>query len=163
MEARSNDAQNKATSAMLAPAPEMPKKQFVKIGRPGYRITKIREPDLPPGVDDDGTLGRVGLLFEVSLPEIKADVVPLHRFMSSFEQRKEAPNRAWQYLMIAAEPYETIAFKLQSRDIDRSARLTLPGVPVPTEHEEPGTWSHWDPRSHVYTIQVLFRPLPPVS
>lgn len=194
--ARTNDAQNRAASALLAPAPEMPKKTFVKIGRPGYRITKIREPILPvdmDGSDVDGavpstaasaaagtsddqsdshknidvvaqqharaTSGRVGLVFEVSLPEIKKDVIPLHRFMSSFEQRKEAPNRAWQYLLVAAEPYETIAFKLQSREIDRSHTLTLPGVPVPEQRDEPCTWSHWDPFQKTYTIQVLFRPL----
>lgn len=172
LDARSNDSANKATSALLAPAPEMPKKQFVKIGRPGYKITKIREPVLPALTSDEDeatrhyretTSGRVGLLFEVNLPEIKADVMPLHRFMSSFEQRKEAPNRAWQYLLVAAEPYETIAFKLQSREIDRSQVLTLPGVPMPEQHEEPATWSHWDPFHKVYTIQVLFRPLPNVS
>ena len=77
MDARSNDVHGqKAVTALLAPAPEMPKKTFVKIGRPGYKITKIREPSTPD------TEGRVGLLFEVHLPEIKDGVVPLHRFMS---------------------------------------------------------------------------------
>ena len=172
LEARSNDADAKATTALLAPVPEMPKKTFVKIGRPGYKITKIREPLLPPAEADEdeatrqhrvSTSGRVGLLFEVSLPEIKAEVLPLHRFMSSFEQRKEAPTRAWQYLLLAAEPYETIAFKLQSREIDRSHTLTVPGVPLPEQRDEPATWSHWDPVHKTYTIQVLFRPLPGVQ
>ena len=154
MDTRSNDVHGqKAATALLAPAPEMPKKTFVKIGRPGYKITKIREPSTP---DKEG---RVGLLFEVHLPEIKDGVVPLHRFMSSFEQRKEAPNRAWQYLLVAAEPYETIAFKLQSREIDRSHTIILPGTPLPEQHDEPCTWSHWNHVDKTYTIQVLFRPL----
>jgi splicing factor 3A subunit 2 len=31
--------------------------------------------------------------------------------MSAYEQRMEPPDRQWQYLLFAAEPYETIAFK----------------------------------------------------
>ena len=40
--------------------------------------------------------------------------MPKHRFMSGFEQHVEAPDRRWQYLLFAAEPYETIAFKVNS-------------------------------------------------
>lgn len=32
--------------------------------------------------------------------------------MSAYEQRVEPPDRQWQYLLFAAEPYETIAFKV---------------------------------------------------
>ena len=32
--------------------------------------------------------------------------------MSAYEQRVEPPDRKWQYLLFAAEPYETIAFKV---------------------------------------------------
>lgn len=32
--------------------------------------------------------------------------------MSAYEQRIEPPDRRWQYLLLAAEPYETIAFKV---------------------------------------------------
>ena len=32
--------------------------------------------------------------------------------MSAYEQRIEAPDKQWQYLLFAAEPYETIAFKV---------------------------------------------------
>jgi splicing factor 3A subunit 2 len=34
--------------------------------------------------------------------------------MSGFEQHVEAPDRRWQYLLFAAEPYETISFKVIS-------------------------------------------------
>lgn len=44
--------------------------------------------------------------------EIGESVRPRHRFMSAYEQRVEPPDRKWQYLLFAAEPYETIAFKV---------------------------------------------------
>lgn len=41
--------------------------------------------------------------------------------MSAYEQRIEPPDRRWQYLLLAAEPYETIAFKV----IENSTSLLL--------------------------------------
>ena len=32
--------------------------------------------------------------------------------MSSYEQKVEAPDKEWQFLLFAAEPYETIGFKV---------------------------------------------------
>lgn len=32
--------------------------------------------------------------------------------MSAYEQKVEPPDRKWQYLLFAAEPYETISFKV---------------------------------------------------
>ncbi len=77
---------------------------------------------------------------QVDYPEIAEGVVPRHRFMSAYEQKVghflyffllekfqrfffavvdwfscgqvEPPDRKWQYLLFAAEPYETIAFKV---------------------------------------------------
>ena len=49
---------------------------------------------------------------QIDYPEIVSDVVPKHRFMSAYEQRIEPPDKKWQYLLFAAEPYETIAFKV---------------------------------------------------
>ena len=83
---------------------EVEKKRFVKIGRPGYKITKVREPLMEDEGGDWG--GRMGLLFQISLPEIKQGVKPLHRFMSSFEQHVELQNRAWQYLVVSATAVE---------------------------------------------------------
>jgi len=45
--------------------------------------------------------------------EIAEGVGPRHRFMSAYEQRIEPPDRRWQYLLFAAEPYETISFKVR--------------------------------------------------
>ena len=34
--------------------------------------------------------------------------------MSAYEQRVEPPDKKWQYLLFAAEPYETISFKVST-------------------------------------------------
>lgn len=67
-----------------------------------FRVTKQRDPES----------GQQSLLFQVDYPEISDGVVPRHRFMSAYEQKIEPPDRKWQYLLFAAEPYETIAFKV---------------------------------------------------
>jgi splicing factor 3A subunit 2 len=170
-EAKDNAFHQQNTIGLIkgANAIEMtPKKHFIKIGRPGYKITKVREPILGQDDEEDDAEGgrttsqqqqggRSGLLFQIQLPEIKEGVKPLHRFMSSFEQRIEPPNRAWQYLVVAAEPYETISFKLQAKEVDRSERTIVSNVMGAKSRQEPGTWSHWDPDVKTYTIQVLFR------
>ncbi|MEQ2166146.1 Splicing factor 3A subunit 2, partial [Goodea atripinnis] len=84
-------AAKEAKEAPAQPAPAKVKvevKKFVKIGRPGYK-------------------GRLA----IDYPEIAEGIGPRHRFMSAYEQRIEPPDRRWQYLLFAAEPYETIAFK----------------------------------------------------
>jgi splicing factor 3A subunit 2 len=43
----------------------------------------------------------MGLLFTVSLPEIKQGERPRRRFMSAFEQKREIPNRAFQYFVVS--------------------------------------------------------------
>jgi hypothetical protein len=73
-------------------------KATIKIGRPGYRITKARDPE-----STQRTLG-----FEVDYPEAEEGVQPRHRFMSAYEQRVEAPDKNYQYLLVACEPYETV-------------------------------------------------------
>lgn len=40
--------------------------------------------------------------------------------MSAYEQKIQPPDKRWQYLLFAAEPYETIAFKLPSREVDKN-------------------------------------------
>ncbi|KAI9592535.1 hypothetical protein BDF19DRAFT_451480 [Syncephalis fuscata] len=114
------------------PAPVAVKRNVIKIGRPGYKVTKIHDP----------VAGQLGLLFQVQYPEIGHEVVPRYRFMSAYEQHQEAPNKAHQYLLFAAEPYETVAFKIQSRDIDRN---------------EERCWTHWDPDAKQYTFQFFFK------
>ena len=102
------------------------KKVIVKIGRPGYKVVKIRRNN------------QNGLLFQIMFPE--ATVNPQHRFMSSFEQKLETPNKDYQYLLVAADPYETIAFKIESKDIDEEDFI-----------------AYWDPDVKQYTLQFLFK------
>ncbi|KAJ8329642.1 hypothetical protein BDV3_003651 [Batrachochytrium dendrobatidis] len=113
------------------------RKVAIKIGRPGYKVTKVRDP----------TTYQLGLLFQVHYPEIGKDsgienLKPRHRFMSAYEQRIEPPLKNFQYLLIAAEPYETIAFKVQSLEVDRG---------------EGRFWSHWDPDAKQFHLQFFFK------
>ena len=52
------------------------------------------------------------LLFHMYYPDIEEGVLPRHRFMSCFEQRLEPPDKRFQYLIFAAEPYENVGFKV---------------------------------------------------
>lgn len=127
------------TSAAAAPvvsAPVIPKKTFVKIGRPGYKIMKLCDPES----------GAPGLLFQLYYPDSRPGVRPLHRFMSAFEQRVEQPNRLYQYLVVACEPYETIAFKIPTRELNC---------------DETRFFTHWDPDSRLFVLQLVYKsPLP---
>ena len=91
------------------------KKNVVKIGRPGYKITKTRDP----------ISHQDGLLFQLQYPEITQGVTPRIRYMSAYEQKiEDPPDKNFQYLLVAAEPYETCGFKLQNRELDREKQWT---------------------------------------
>jgi len=104
----------------------------IKIGRPAYQVFKSR---------DNETQQRC-LSFELSYPEIEANLQPRHRFMSAFEQKVEQPpDRRYQYLLFAAEPYETVAFKIPNEPLDR----------------QPGRFvTHWDPDDKKFTLTLYF-------
>ncbi|CAI9587390.1 unnamed protein product [Staurois parvus] len=128
-------AAKEAKEAPAQPAPEKVKvevKKFVKIGRPGYKVTKQRDPEV----------GQQSLLFQIDYPEIAESIMPRHRFMSAYEQRIEPPDRRWQYLLMAAEPYETIAFKVPSREIDKI---------------EGKFWTHWNRETKQFFLQFHFK------
>ncbi|KAI8888044.1 hypothetical protein K501DRAFT_282979 [Backusella circina FSU 941] len=118
----------------VGPAKPMitPRRNIIKIGRPGYRITKVRDP----------VTRQLGFLYQIQYPQIAEDVIPRHRFMGAYEQKIEPPNNAYQYLVVAAEPYESIAFKIQSHKVD----------------EAPGKlWTHWDQDSKQFSLQFFFK------
>ncbi|KJP88108.1 hypothetical protein AK88_02222 [Plasmodium fragile] len=96
------------TSKLLNKATPEPKK-IVKIGKPRYDVTKVKN-----------KRNKLGILFELSFPNIKENTKPKFRFMSSFEQKIEPPDKKYQYLLFAAEPYETVAFKIPNWDIDET-------------------------------------------
>jgi len=125
-EARDNPTLPQANRGSLKP------RKTVKIGRPGYRVTKQMDPET----------SQRSLLFEVEYPEIETGLQPRHRFMSSFEQKVEAPDREWQYLLFAAEPYETIGFKIPNQEIDKD----------PSKFQ-----TTWDAEGKTFALQLYFR------
>ncbi|KAJ9592490.1 hypothetical protein L9F63_015906 [Diploptera punctata] len=128
-------AAKEAKESPQQPAPEKPRvepKKFVKIGRPGYRVTKQREPES----------GQQSLLFQIDYPEIAEGIAPRHRFMSAYEQKVEPPDRKWQYLLFAAEPYETIAFKVPSREVEKT---------------DGKFWTHWNKDTKQFFLQFAFK------
>ncbi|XP_020262448.1 splicing factor 3A subunit 2 [Asparagus officinalis] len=141
---QTNLAKRAAREAKDAPAQPQPHKRkvtlkkSVKIGRPGYRVTKQYDPDTK----------QRSLLFQIEYPEIEDNTKPRHRFMSSYEQRVQPFDKRYQYLLFAADPYEIIAFKVPSTEIDKST---------------PKFFSHWDPDLKMFTLQLYFKTKPPES
>ncbi|KAL8039581.1 hypothetical protein ABFX02_10G045600 [Erythranthe guttata] len=139
---QTNLAKRAAREAKEAPAQPQPHKRKVslkknvKIGRPGYRVTKQFDPETK----------QRSLLFQIEYPEIEDNTKPRHRFMSSFEQKLQPFDKRYQFLLFAAEPYEIISFKVPSTEIDKST---------------PKFFSHWDPDSKMFTLQLYFKIKPP--
>ncbi|URE10651.1 hypothetical protein MUK42_24004 [Musa troglodytarum] len=57
----------------------------------------------------------------------------------SANPRLEACDKRFQYLLFAADPYEIIAFKVPSTEIDKST---------------PKFFSHWDPDLKMFTVRL---------
>ncbi|CAF3198331.1 unnamed protein product [Rotaria socialis] len=131
--ARRAARENQQSSDIIQPMkPHYEVRKFIKIGRPGYKVTKQRDPDTK----------QQSLLFQIDYPEISDNIVPKHRFMSGFEQHVEAPDRRWQYLLFAAEPYETISFKIPSREVDKS---------------EGKFWTYYNTETKQFFLQFAFK------
>jgi splicing factor 3A subunit 2 len=128
-------AHSRTPSAVDADAAAEKKRRRVVFGRPAYRVTKQFD------VESQGH----SLLFQIEYPEIEPGSQPRHRFMSAFEQRQVAPSPAWQLLLFAAEPYETVAFKIPNRPIFRDAGSER-------------FFTHWDPDSKSFALQLVFQP-----
>eukprot|EP00408_Alexandrium_pacificum_P014755 CAMPEP_0171236002 /NCGR_PEP_ID=MMETSP0790-20130122/42230_1 /TAXON_ID=2925 /ORGANISM="Alexandrium catenella, Strain OF101" /LENGTH=242 /DNA_ID=CAMNT_0011702317 /DNA_START=42 /DNA_END=770 /DNA_ORIENTATION=+ len=121
--------------ATIQPQPNVsggPRKT-VKIGRPGYRVTKERDPETQ----------QKALLFEIEYPEALEKVKPRHRFMSAYEQKVEQPDSKSQYLLFACEPYETIGFKVPNQEVDKDGHNKF--------------YSSWDRTRKVFTMQIFFK------
>ncbi|VDN56333.1 unnamed protein product [Dracunculus medinensis] len=118
-------AAKEASDMPYMPTPQQVKiepKKFVKIGRPGYKVTKERDP----------ATGQQALLFQIDYPEIA----------EAYEQKVQPPDKRWQYVLFAAEPYETIAFKIPSREVDKS---------------EEKFWTMWNKDTKQFFMQFAFR------
>ena len=104
------EASGRPFGSTTGAAPTAPPTKRVRIGRPAYQVFKSREAET----------NQRCLSFELQYPEIADGLQPRHRFMSAFEQRVERPpDRRFQYLLFAAEPYETVAFKIPNEPIDK--------------------------------------------
>ncbi len=57
------------------------------------------------------------IIFQIEYPEIEEATRPRHRFMSAYEQRVEAADKSFQYLLFAADPYETVSFKIPNAEV----------------------------------------------
>lgn len=49
----------------------------------------------------DNATAKEGMMVQIHLPQIKEDVMPMRRFMSAWEQKREPPNKAYQYLIVS--------------------------------------------------------------
>ena len=81
------------------------------------------------------------MLFEVDYPEADSTVQPRHRFMSAYEQRVEPPDKNYQYLLFACEPYETIGFKVPNDAVDKG---------------EDRFFTNWDVVGKKFTLSLQF-------
>jgi splicing factor 3A subunit 2 len=111
--------------------PEILMPKIVKIGRPGFRVERTQ----------DASTGQRVLRFEIDYPRIEKGIQPRHRLMSAYEQRIETPDNKWQYLLVAAIPYQTIGFKIPNEKIDR----------------RPGKFStSWNPGNFTFVIVLQY-------
>ncbi|CAM9247011.1 unnamed protein product [Phaeothamnion confervicola] len=139
-----------ARNAPIKPQPvaQVHTRSVIKIGRPGYKVTKSRDPQTQ----------QRSLVFDVDYPEADDGVQPRHRFMSAYEQRVEAPDKRYQYILFACDPYETIAFKVCHRvrilnlDGGLVALVTSPFLCVLVSLLGPLLSGHWPSSSVTFAV-----------
>ncbi|KAH9253931.1 hypothetical protein BASA81_008055 [Batrachochytrium salamandrivorans] len=127
------DAKLNTNIARLLPNARAPVRKSLKIGRPGYKVTKF----FLGGNDEQSK----GLEFELHFPDIEPGMQPRHSFMSAFEQRIEPSDKRFQYLLFAAHPYETVGFKLPNEPVDKHQFST-----------------QWDKDSKIFRLKLVFKP-----
>lgn len=119
---------------MTSTVPVASKKPVIKktprIGVPKSRYMKQKNPET----------GHFSLLLFIEYPDIDPLIIPRYRFASAFEQKIEVPDKNFQYIVVAAEPYENIAFK-------------IPGKPVDSQ----SLWTFWDKEKKLYAVQFAFQ------
>lgn len=121
--------QERARQGILAPG--VVKQNLRKIGRPGWSAKKIY----------DRQTGQYGLHFHFSIPQFEFGKKPHVRFMSAFEQQREAPDSNFKYMVVACEPYNLIAIKIPARDIDRRNN----------------NYQYYDPDSKEFFVQFMYK------
>lgn len=114
------------------------KRSVIKIGRPGYKCFKRYVESEVSGAN----IRQKCLIFEIMYPQIEENLQPRHRFMSAYEQKVEKADGRYQYLLFAAEPYETIGFKIPNLPVDKS---------------EGKFSSNWDRETKVFKLELMFK------
>nr|CCA19128.1 splicing factor 3A subunit putative [Albugo laibachii Nc14] len=130
-EAASSIAQANFLEATAAAAAAAARPRPLRIGLPGYKVMKQRDPN---------TNARM-LTFQILYPEYDRKLQPRHRFMSAYEQKMEPADKNFQYLLFACEPYETIGFKIPNLELDRRKEKFF---------------SNWDKEAKTFTLQLSF-------
>lgn len=124
--------ENKELSLGPKPQNRLRKNKKMSIGHPGYKVIRTQDP----------ITHQCSLIFELTYPEIDPHIQPRHRFMSAYEQKVEAPDKRYQYIIFAAEPYTTISFKIPNREIDKDEGKFI---------------SNWDKMRKIFTLQFYFK------
>jgi splicing factor 3A subunit 2 len=112
------------------PKPEPIVHKPPKIGDPAFNIYRTQNPT-----------GSLSILFELTYDQIRKGTTPKYRIMSTFEQKVEAPDPKYQFVLFAAQPYNTVGFK-------------IPNMPI----QEDQIIEEWKPTEHLYTFQVTVSP-----
>lgn len=147
---------NGSQNASIISINNTPKRTWTKIGRPAFKVTKIRDTDT----------SKMGLLVNVKYPSTTAED-PLFRIMSYYELSTKNQNVAvsylhkdasdkddiepndFQYLVITAEPYENICFAIPNdKEIDKPSEL---GQMSDT------FWWYWDEDTKEFFLQFLYK------
>merc|ERR1712232_997805 len=93
----------------------------LRIGLPGHRVTKQFD------IDSD----QRSLLIQIEYPEIEESCKPRHRFMTTYEQRKDPTDKRYQYILFHSPPYEVIAFKVPNYEVS-CGQLKIVNIPHQT-------------------------------
>lgn len=113
--------------------PALPKRKWHPIGKPQYSVHKIRHPHT----------GNKGLRLEINVNNIDPKGTPMYRLMSCFEQKAEAPDPKFQYLIVSCEPYQNVCFKIPGDTIDLSSG-------------EMKMWDYFNQDDNMYYIQLFY-------
>ncbi|OHT08431.1 splicing factor [Tritrichomonas foetus] len=117
------------------PKPIAPAAKKAKIGDPAYSIFKTQN-----------STGSLTILFELTYEQIRKSTSPKYRIMSAYEQTVESPpDPRYQYVVFAAQPYNTVAFKIPNNPILEDQII-----------------EDWKPRDHLYTFQITVTAPPKV-
>lgn len=108
----SRDVEGETTA--VAPVSQQQAKNLSRIGLPAYTIQKEVDP----------ITAEQKIHFEVHYGEIIDGTQPDYRIINAFEQKMEAPDNSYLYLLFAADPYETICVKIPNKRIKTEGNYT---------------------------------------